>query len=466
MAVLVLAACTSSPSDAGGGPPPSPGSGPQWSPKAGAAFTEPPELESANGVLEATLTVAKRDLEISGSPVVGAQTFTDGFVAPTLVVKPGDTIELDLVNELTEETNLHFHGFHVSPDGESDNIFRHVAPGTTAHYQLEIPPNHENGLFWYHSHAHGISEEQVAAGLSGLIRIGNVEDLLPYQDTGIVSQDLAIRDIQMKGNVIPAADEEMFKGPQVRLINGQLKPKMAMHPGETQLWRIANIGADQFYDLKLDGHRFHVVGEDGNPVARVWETGHLVLPPGKRFEVLVQAGDAGTYALRTVKYQGSTPMPNVVMATVEISGDAMTAGPIPESVGSFVDLADADIAARRTEVFSFAPGKEFKPQINGKSFDPNVVNVHAKLGTVEEWTLKNTTDEEHPFHIHVNDFQVMSVNGKPYHAAGMQDVVLIPAHGEVVIRMPFDDYAGTFVFHCHILGHEDPGMMAVIEVEE
>ncbi len=429
-------------------------------------MAEPPELESANGVLEATFTVSKRDLEISGSPVVGAQTFTDGFVAPTLVVQPGDTIELDLVNELTEETNLHFHGFHVSPDGESDNIFRHVAPGTTARYQLEIPPNHENGLFWYHSHAHGNSDEQVAAGLSGLIRIGNVEDLLPYQDTDIVSRDLAIRDLQMKGNVVPAANEEMFKGPQVRLVNGQLKPTMTMRPGEVQLWRIGNIGADQFYDLRLDGHRFHVVGEDGNPVARVWETGHLVLPPGKRFEVLVRAADAGTYALRTVRYdQGYMAMPNVEMATVEVSGEAATTAPIPETVGSMIDLGGADIAKHRTEVFSFAPGKEFLPQINGKSFDPNVVNVRPELGTVEEWTLKNTTDEQHPFHIHVNDFQVMSVNGKPYRANGYQDTVLVPADGEVVIRIPFDDYPGTFVFHCHILGHEDAGMMAVVEVD-
>jgi len=158
-------------------------------------------------------------------------------------------------------------------------------------------------------------------------------------------------------------------------------------------------------------------------------------------------------------------MPNVKMATVEVSGEAMTTKPIPESVGSFINLARADIAKHRTEVFSFAPGKVFKPQINGKSFDPNVVNVHSQLGTVEEWTLKNTTGEEHPFHIHVNDFQVMSVNGKPYNAAGYQDTVLIPAGGEVVIRVPFDDYAGMFVFHCHILGHEDSGMMAVIAVD-
>jgi suppressor of ftsI len=97
-------------------------------------------------------------------------------------------------------------------------------------------------------------------------------------------------------------------------------------------------------------------------------------------------------------------------------------------------------------------------------FDPNRVDVSPVLDTTEEWTLKNATTEEHPFHVHVNDFQVMSVNGKPYDAHGMQDIVVIPVGGSVVIRMPFLDYTGKYVFHCHILGHEDAGMMAVVDV--
>lgn len=477
LAVLALGACSSSsptetPTSPGEIASTSPVTKGPWTPVPGLALVEPEELVSENGVLTASLTVGRRDVEISGSPVIGAMTFNDSFLSPTFVVKPGDTIELDLTNELDQETNLHYHGFHVTPGGESDNIFRHVMPGETAHYQLKIPANHEQGLFWYHSHAHGISESQVAAGLSGLIRIGDVATMLPYQDTDLEQRDFAIRDLQMKDNVVPASNSDMGQGTQVRLVNGQLQPTVDMQPGETQLWRIGNIGADQFYDLVLADHTFHVVGEDGNPVARVWKTNHLVLPPGKRFEVLVQAGDPGTYDLRTVKYdQGEMAMPDELMATLNVSGDPATTKPIPESIGSFIDLANADIAKHRTETFSFgcASATCFKPEINGKLFNENVVNVTSKLGTVEEWTLRNTTGEEHPFHIHVNDFQVMSVNGKPYNAAGYQDTVIIPAQdgttpGEVVIRMPFDDYAGKFVFHCHILGHEDAGMMAVIEV--
>ena len=87
-----------------------------------------------------------------------------------------------------------------------------------------------------------------------------------------------------------------------------------------------------------------------------------------------------------------------------------------------------------------------------------------KLGDVEQWRLINTDEDEHPFHIHVNDFQVITVNGKPYDAHGLQDMVLIPGHGEVVIRIPFEDFVGKSVYHCHIMFHEDHGMMGAFEI--
>jgi FtsP/CotA-like multicopper oxidase with cupredoxin domain len=102
--------------------------------------------------------------------------------------------------------------------------------------------------------------------------------------------------------------------------------------------------------------------------------------------------------------------------------------------------------------------------INGKQFDPTHVTFVAKLGTTEEWVIKNTAREAHPFHIHVNDFEVMAVNGKPYHARSEQDVVPLPPRGEVRIRMHFKHFVGATVFHCHILAHEDNGMMGIIDI--
>jgi FtsP/CotA-like multicopper oxidase with cupredoxin domain len=102
--------------------------------------------------------------------------------------------------------------------------------------------------------------------------------------------------------------------------------------------------------------------------------------------------------------------------------------------------------------------------INGKQFAG--ARIKAKLGTTEEWTLKNVSREEHPFHIHVNDFLVMAVNGKPVESYSWQDTVPLPVGGEVRIRMHFNRFVETYVFHCHILAHEDNGMMNIVDVSK
>jgi len=126
-------------------------------------------------------------------------------------------------------------------------------------------------------------------------------------------------------------------------------------------------------------------------------------------------------------------------------------------------LATEHVDRTRHLVFSENP-KTNQFFINGKQFDAKHVNYVAKLGTTEEWVIKNVSREEHPFHIHVNDFEVMSVNGTPYHARSEQDVVPLPPQGEVRIRMHFSRFVGATVFHCHILAHEDNGMMGIIDI--
>ena len=153
----------------------------------------------------------------------------------------------------------------------------------------------------------------------------------------------------------------------------------------------------------------------------------------------------------------------MTVATVEVAGPPMDPQPLPTKLIDLPDLANADIAQRRTIVFQ--EGFDGKPfSIDGAQFDANVVNTTVKLGTVEEWVLQNASDEWHPFHIHVDDFQVMAVNGEPFPYVNRQDTVALPPKGSVTMRIPFVDFPGKFVYHCHILSHEDFGMMAVIEV--
>jgi suppressor of ftsI len=194
-------------------------------------FPEPAELRSVDGVLRATLTAEEREVEIAGQPIRG-RVFNGSFVGPTLRVRPGERIELELVYHLMEPTNLHFHGLHVSPEGEADNIFRMVNPGETAQYVLEIPLDHPTGTFWYHPRMHHLALEQVFGGMSGVIVIDGLQEQLPANLQGIDEHLFALKDYQLDdaGSILL---EDAPRDPTTRTVNGQINPALTMAPGET-----------------------------------------------------------------------------------------------------------------------------------------------------------------------------------------------------------------------------------------
>ena len=273
-----------------------------WTPVAGRPLAQPRELRSRNGVLKVGLDARRHVIDVAGAPLE-AQPFNDHLVGPTLRVRPGDRLEVTIRNGTSEPTNIHYHGLHVKPTGDSDNVFRVFAPASTVRSVVELPRDHPPGTYWYHVHLHGSTEEQVMGGMSGLLIVDGLERLLPTRFDGIRERALALRDVQVGGGSIVMGQGEVAPDkPSTWLVNGQLRPAFSLAPGETQLWRIANIGADLFYDVALDGHRFTVVAEDGSPVWRTRTARHLVLPPGKRFDVLVRGGEPGRYGFRSRPY--------------------------------------------------------------------------------------------------------------------------------------------------------------------
>jgi FtsP/CotA-like multicopper oxidase with cupredoxin domain len=252
--------------------------------------------------------------------------------------------------------------------------------------------------------------------------------------------------------------------------------------------------------------RFAVIAEDGLPVWDVDKRDTLLMPPGKRFDVLVAAPDAGTYDLVSLKYAqryvlnpgppttlDPKPLPVEVvngtrvpvdqtLATARVLASSRTVpdAPLPKRLVPREDFSHKHVsdAHKRTFRFQYTPPSDpnFATLINETQFHPNEMPMAAPVrGTLEEWTLVNQTTDDHPFHIHVNGFQVISVNGERYRANGHQDIVNIPAQtlvdgklvdGKVVIRQKFKRFTGWFVFHCHILQHEDEGMMATIQVRK
>ncbi|RAG83986.1 multicopper oxidase family protein [Streptacidiphilus pinicola] len=471
---------------------------------AGRPFHDPANADtSATQRITITLDAHRTRFDLGGRKVWG-ESYNGAFTAPTIRVAPGSAVTIHLVNHLKVATNLHFHGLHVSPTGVSDDPFLCVAPGKELTYRLAIPRNHPQGTFWYHSHAMGTTcpkpgamvddsmgpapmfmpgdvENQIFAGLSGALIVGDDRTLLPPKLRHITAHTLVFKDAQIDtgGSIVQnqGASSIDSGAPTVRLVNGQLRPVLSMRPNETQLWRLANAGADIFYRLHLDGYRFTVIGEDGTPVAKTRTASELLLPPGKRYDVLVTAGaHPGGAWLRTLAYsngpQGDS-YPDTRLLRLDVHGGTTTrlpgvSGAVPSAEP---DLSHAAIAQHRRLVLSeSADGNSF--YINGKQFmmnDGSVFSTPAKLGTVEEWTIVNTAGEVHPFHLHTSDFQVMSVNGVPQPYTNRQDIVPVPFEqngkpGVVVIRVAFSDFTGRYMFHCHIAAHEDHGMMSFINV--
>lgn len=411
-----------------------------------------------------TLTARRSPIDIGGQKAL-AEVYNDSYVPPTLRVRPGDVIRLRLVNQLDHPTNLHTHGLHVSPSGNSDNVFLTVAPGQAQDFEFRIPRNHPSGLFWYHPHTHGFSNDQVRNGMSGALVVDGLLDSFPALH-GIKERVLLLKDIQLENGKVA---NRGIGDHTIRTVNGLVNPTLELRPGETELWRIGNIGANLYYRLQLDGHRLYQVARDGNRLARVVPADEILLPPGGRIEVLVQPPRRGTYALRTIAMDtgpGGNQYPGTELATMQVEGTALAPRTLPDALLPLDDLR-GKVTGRRTMVFSEGEvGGQDVFYVNGKPFDPNRVDTRVRLGAVEMWTIKNESDELHDFHIHQGGFQLVEVNGVPQPLDGYYDTVNVPVRGEIKVIIPFTEPTdvGKFVYHCHLLSHEDKGMMATIEV--
>jgi suppressor of ftsI len=427
-------------------------------------FQPPVELQSANGQLRTQFMVEPTTFDVAGTKIKG-YSFQGQYIGPTLRARPGDTVRIDLTNKLGQPTNLHGHGMFMSPIGISDNVLRVMKAGTFNHIEWKLPTDIEPGTYWYHTHLHGLVEKQVFSGLSGVVIVDGLDELLPPDLQAVPQHVVALKDLQVKNGAIVNTNIDS-NAPTTRTVNGQVDPVLTVPTNETQMLRLANIGADIWYRLKLSGTQFRVIAEDANPVAQVWTADELVLPPGKRFDVLVRWPQAGTQTLKTLPYSTGPDgdnYPERRLMTVQVNGDPIPDVAWPTSLAPVSPLATDHVDRTRHLLFSENP-KTNQFYINGKQFDATHVNFVATLGTTEEWTIKNVAREEHPFHIHVNDFMVMAVNGKPVQSYSEQDTVPLPVKGEVRIRMHFNRFVGTYVFHCHILAHEDNGMMGIIDV--
>jgi suppressor of ftsI len=431
-------------------------------------FANPPMLSSRDGQLHVELVAAPSAYAVEGHQFQG-MLYNRAYMPPVWRVRSGDTLTVTLHNQLSEETNLHFHGLDVSPLKNGDNVFLHISPGQTFTYEIKIPEKHI-GLFWFHPHLHGHVDRQIIGGMSGGIIVEGSDRLYPFL------KDLTERVILFKHHPIGRADYQ-----ELVTVNGMVKPTIPIRPGEAQFWQIGNIGADRFLRVKIDRMPFYVIGRDGYFLPRPIRMEEVLLGPGQRVSAVVVGGEAGKYVFNSVEFkfdERQPSLPEVNLGTVVSQGPPANVAAAEAKVSAqqvngplYVDVVrSSQIAHRRAFAFSVKPDKTAF-FINDKVFDENRTDVTVKLGDTEEWTILNKDSQYHDFHIHQTGFLVTEVNAVPTHFDGLRDTFSVPPvrngkPGEAKLIIPFTNpvIVGRFVFHCHVVKHEDKGMMATIEV--
>ncbi len=417
------------------------------------------EIASKDGILQLTL-VADEKLIKYGNTTRWAMTYNGIFPAPTLRANPGDTLKITLVNKLNQATNLHTHGLHVSPTKNSDNPLVMVAPGETFNYKIKIPLTQKSGTFWYHPHHHELSAGQVASGLAGVLVVGDALDQKPVIKNS-TERIIVLADPRIGKTSAVAATSGMDlmhgrSGPNT-LINGELVPAFSAVGSTPERWRIVNSCVSQYQAISIPGAEVFQVSSDSSRLSKVMRTNQVTLTPGQRTELIISAPKAGIYKVQNGQQE---------LAKIEFNSATKSVTPqelLPLSKISKIDKRRTITIEGSGMGMMGGMKHEAAFTFDGKPFDPKRIDQSVKFNTTEEWTLINPSSMDHPFHLHAWPFQVAN-DGSGNFLDGWHDTVNLPSGKTVKIRIPFVDISGTTVYHCHILDHEDAGMMGIVKV--
>ena len=419
--------------------------------------------------------------------------YNGSYLGPTLRVYRGDDVNVAVTNDLAADTTVHWHGLLVPGelDGGPHQI---ISPGAT--WRPTLPIRQPAATLFYHSHAHGLTAEQVYSGLAGVLLVADDEERglgLPSEygvdDLPLVIQDREFRDGRL---VTPTGMMVAMQGRRgdTILVNGAPTP-LARVPNRLVRLRLVNGSNARIYALSFsDGRGFHWIGAEGGLLERSVELRSIPLAPGQRAEILVDFTDGERVSLVT------GPDANAAMAGMPGGMGRMGAGADEADAGSTVTVLRfesrpmartgtttsapnllvartrpdrSEAVRRRRLVLNMGMGGMMGASggltINGKSFDINRVDEQVRLGDVEIWDVSGEM-MRHPVHIHGVHFDVLSRRGGPPAISdqGPRDTIVVQEPVELLIR--FDQPATTapFMYHCHILEHEDNGMMGQFSV--
>ncbi|TIT21951.1 MAG: multicopper oxidase family protein [Mesorhizobium sp.] len=431
-----------------------------------------PRLFRANLMAEPAIVRFAEGLD---TPILGYNGMSPG---PLIEVTEGDRVEIVFTNQIPEETStIHWHGMPVPAD-QDGNPMDPVATGTERTYNFELPEG-SAGSYWYHPHPHGKTAEQVYRGLAGAFVVKPKADPIPaeYGDTVLVFTDLRLAaDGTMPDNTM--VDLMNGRVGDHVLVNGQKNPALSVPFGTKRRFRFYNATNARFLRLSFDGAPMTIIGTDGGLLDAPVAANDVLLSPAERLELIVSFEKRGTVTLNTLDYDrgwmgaGRPADAGLTLLTVNVSDTPAEAfPPLPEKLRPIAQLGTPAVSRRFvfTETMTMsATDMQMGFLINGAAFDMGRIDVVSKTGQVELWEIVNKADMDHPFHVHGTQFQVVEHErggqvSKPAYLA-WKDTVNV-ARGETVRLLLRQDRPGRRMYHCHILEHEQLGMMGVIDVQ-
>jgi blue copper oxidase len=402
--------------------------------------------------------------------------YGSGLLGPTIKAMKGETVNVQLQNGLSEETNIHWHGL-ILPEN-MDGHPKHVAsPGDSLQYSLPIIQR--AGTYWYHPHPHGSTAKQVFMGLAGMFIVNDQEELSLNLPSGEFEVPIIIQDKHFEGNNLdysPNDDEIMtgYLGEQI-LVNGLHAPYLEISADWYRL-RLLNGSTARVYNLAFtNGIQFNIIGSDGGLLRSPEKVSSVLLGPGERLDILVDfsslaIGNENLLVSNSFSKYNVQGRQRFNLMKFKVARTSLNSFSLPTSLANIPSLNEnQSIQTRTFDISAMISGEGGhngmgRHSINGKIFEMDRVDETVQSGSTEIWEFDNTRgDEIHPMHIHGVQFQVLERTGGrntilPAEKGWKDTVLLMPAE-RVKVIMTFPEYTGVFVFHCHNLEHEDDGMM-------
>jgi FtsP/CotA-like multicopper oxidase with cupredoxin domain len=397
--------------------------------------------------------------------------YNGSYLGPTLRAHSGDHVKVKFTNGLDEATTVHWHGMHL-PARADGGPHQLVEPGHS--WEPEWTVRQPAATLWYHPHPHGRTERQVYNGLAGVFLIDDGQAVALPHDYGVDDVPVIVQDKRLDGKGEMRLDNDSPVGllGHTILVNGTAGPYQEVRTERVRL-RLLNASNARIYNFGFDDNRhFGLVATDGGLLERPVALRRVQLSPGERAEIVVEMSPGTTAMLRSYPPDLDSTVPPAVVGggdtfdllQLRAAASLVGAPDLPERLADLPVAAGDHVARTLTLTLE---GRE----INGRTMDMSRIDQAVEVGTSEIWEVRNRNPFPHNFHVHDQQFRVLSIDGRPPppELAGRKDTVYVSPRHTYRLLLSFRDYTDPktpYMYHCHLLLHEDEGMMGQFVVVE